>query len=89
MSIDVLVPRDAVVKPGSEEIVAPFRAQESDNGSSPLRTIQTNCANSPSSNTSLANASGTKLGGSKINIENCLVELYMSTLTNLRGWEVF
>ena len=65
VSIDVLVPNDAVVRPGSEEIMSPFRAQERVRGSSPLRTIQTSCANSPSSTTSLPNVSGSKIGGSK------------------------
>ena len=65
VSIDVLVPNDAVVRPGSEETMSPFKAQESVRGSSPFRTIQTSCANSPSSTTSLPNVSGNKIGGSK------------------------
>ena len=57
-----------MVRPGSDEIVAPLRAQESVSGSSPLRTIQSNWANSPSSRTSLAKFRGTKFGGSKTKI---------------------
>lgn len=64
VSIDVLVPSEAVVRPGSEEILSPFKAHESVKGSSPFLTIQTNCANSPSSTTSLPNVSGSKTGGS-------------------------
>ena len=65
VSIDVLVPNDAVVRPGSEEIISPFKAQERLKGSSPLRTMHTNCANSPSSTTSLPKVSGSNMGGSK------------------------
>ena len=64
VSIDVRVPKEAVVKPGSEEILSPFKAQESVNGSSPIRTIQTSCANSPSLTTSVPKVRGNKTGGS-------------------------
>ena len=67
VNIEVLVPKEAVVRPGSEDILSPFNAQESVNGSSPFRTIQTNCANSPSSTTSLPKVKGSKTGGSIIN----------------------
>ena len=62
-----------MVRPGSEEIVAPFNAQERTRGSSPLRTMQSNWANSPSSSTSLAKLNGTKLGGSKM--KKCVVAI--------------
>ena len=64
--MDVLVPSDAVVRPASEDILAPFRAQDNVKGSSPFRTVQSSWAYSPSSSISLANDRGTKLGGSRI-----------------------
>ena len=64
VSIDVRVPKEAVVKPGSEEILSPFKAQERVNGSSPIRTMQTSCANSPSLTTSVPKVRGSKTGGS-------------------------
>ena len=64
VNIDVRVPREAVVRLGSDEITSPFNAHEIDKGSSPLLTIHTSWANSPSSRTSLPNVRGIKVGGS-------------------------
>ena len=64
MSIEVRVPSEEVVRPGSEEILAPFSAQDRVSGSSPVRTKQINWANSPSLSTSLAKLNGTNVGGS-------------------------
>ena len=46
VSMEVLVPNEAVVRPGSEVIFAPLRAQERVNGSSPFLTVQNNVGNS-------------------------------------------
>ena len=60
------MPNDAVVRPASEDILAPLRAQDNVKGSSPVRTVQNSWAYSPSLSISLANDRGTKLGGSRI-----------------------
>ena len=60
------MPNEAVVRPASEDILAPLRAQDNVKGSSPFRAVQKSWAYSPSSSISLANDRGTKLGGSRI-----------------------
>ena len=62
VSIDVLVPRDVVVNVGPDVILSPLSDQVIERGSSPLLTVQSNCAYSPSSRTSRPNVNGTRVG---------------------------
>ena len=62
VSIDVLVPRDVVVNVGPDVILSPLSDQVIERGSSPLLTVQSNCAYSPSSRMSLPKDIGTSVG---------------------------